>query len=1646
MPTNKRNKRPKQHEKSTKSVATTTNTTKQSEKTNHQRSFVWDGLIADPNILKQYAKVFGQLMRGEFKSADFDCKTIPGYSLYTIKINDKHRALLTKGKVQGRSCQILLELIEEHDYQKSTYLNNPKLIARHIARLEEAPTINIASNEVWQDADFHTLFADVYSDVKSTHIEVETIKPIKWNSGRYTEFVLNPSQENALCQKTPLFISGHAGAGKTSLIPTLVAQAIPVHKKIVCLTTTDILLKNLIDDCEDIMPQALADGTQISIHTWRNLVYTLNPALQGLPVKGEKEFCIWYDEHYKKACQRPLHDKNGIALPRPPAKSSPLAQGVPAYQETRNASGYTLEELLNIGTAKTSTKNYEELVWIYSVLETWEKILAGKAVDFSFVNLVFDEEDRVDLLLLDEGQDLSNRNLKEIARYAKPGMPIIICAGAHQNLFGPFSPIEFIKRLAFKAGTSLQYVALTRSYRVPPNAIALINRILQLECLLVGGSHHKRELQQLPYELGNASIPGSLWWYETIPEAEDLEKIRKAAKSAQFAVITLQQYLGVAQEIFGADLVYTIDQAKGLQFDTVLLYRFMDAPIYGEISELLPTKLANSSPASSGAASSSSQSAHLPKEGKAAWKYAVPCNHLCTATTRFFENLIVVQPPLFQNVHGKVTDLSHLTEDLKHYIPDSGPLHIPDSAEGIGEEAWRQRVIELIHMDACAMARSIYTQKNLGTHDQFDALVQALTLTVPVPDPKTITSSESASVAASSSADTRTSHTGIAPVSLKKPVDPKQKKPVPANSKKQIRTKPDPQTSLKQIFESTQNGQGQLELYTLLCKPDSPIALRNRLTTPQNLLPFLTIDMLFKQLIKHAVNGHTSLLAWFCNENVLGTANDLSQPDDRQARRVFFLETLNRNPTLLKGITDILKLIKKEGARTFYPEWRDISVLSYLKSCNTGKSILTKLTTGSQCSSDEIFHWSLSHLPEEDQQYFRRWLLIPAAKEWSEGNPQQEHMLMLNFLVKYCKKQWLQNPKSYSDVFQRLKDFLKNHIKSAKKGRNIIPPYEQTLLENILLNLSKLPSVSLSDIVAEIGQILQDTNLNVMSVTAAMLAAIRDILLHDIHVEKNNKSAAQACSASDIASSFADNDNALSSEPSSSAPPQLPIRRQVSPRFFQAQSGESATPLSQQDKTQHDLAIAFKNINAMFILPKDGSAPLYPMLQEYDYLDHREIQQLYFIFNNQDFHKQMTVIQWFNQLHRTPAMINHSFFAWLCKKNESERHAVIISMLIQANENLKKTVTMGLQCLLNADYKDLYADLTQIIYLKTTASGRNIITMLAQWAQCSTEDLLKAATCYYPHECFEFARYLHTNDESKWDNCLSEHKNSSRHANMVHVKNIMQRLNCLGKKLWESPPETKSISETVLSIFDRFYSIYSDILKTSEHTFILLQVDTIQSLNNPSFSRTMLWLHSALRQMEHDPMNYTAGLLRGLREQCTELDCTLEAIHRSPESEWDTHLDAFKETGILREFLEQDVALMRIANAVGNTMLDFLHDFAQGQTYINIPAVLLIILSEYIEELRALNPDMDFMLPDISSSMPLTAFISLLERCLAIPYRDRTSPISGSLRAARDRFTSILSKHEMEEGKPLMITGFEDSSEDESNDNIPGEHGITRGY
>eukprot|EP01061_Rhynchopus_euleeides_P019687 TRINITY_DN322_c0_g2_i1.p1 TRINITY_DN322_c0_g2~~TRINITY_DN322_c0_g2_i1.p1 ORF type:complete len:1811 (+),score=378.79 TRINITY_DN322_c0_g2_i1:232-5664(+) len=564
----------------------------------------WDGLLATDSfastdwsgksgLLKEKVKVaVEQLLLGEYKSAGLDLKRCGAqrgeYPLYTVKLSRDDRLLFTT-LARGKNSQLLLlECIENHDYQKARFMKYGVL------------KTYMEKEAAWEPVD-----SPVVAPVKEASFSLAKVRPALGGFVTFTDL-----QESILKLDAPLLMLGAAGTGKTCIAQALLSDACGrgCSKMLYVAKSAELV---------ETVAETLAVDADATVH-----VRTYSQLAQStLREVGIDALCEWLAED--SVGQKALKNLSS------PDDDFALTCGR-VYEEFRIFSGGAAEHAA-LG-VRQKVLPAGKSAFVSEAYRQYQAYLSeSRMTDLSFLEHCFETE--YDLVVVDEGQDFSRLQLKQLCSAAKDSR-VVFCMDPQQSVHDALSSKDYIATLC----GDIQVVSLPETFRTPLAVIPVVNRLLSLRREMVGGVVHKDEyLEVLPSKYTTENMDsGEVHWVSP-NDTRSMRDLRAACgRCAVFAVVVgSSECVAHAIDVFDTPLVFTAEQAKGLEYAHLVVFNPFpeDDPLLRKADKRCPVTLTPST----------KRNRTKDKTSTHDLAYATPFNKLFVAFTRTSHALYVVQ-------------------------------------------------------------------------------------------------------------------------------------------------------------------------------------------------------------------------------------------------------------------------------------------------------------------------------------------------------------------------------------------------------------------------------------------------------------------------------------------------------------------------------------------------------------------------------------------------------------------------------------------------------------------------------------------------------------------------------------------------------------------------------------------------------------------------------------------------------------------------------------------------------------------------------------------------------------------------------------------------------------------------------------------
>jgi len=482
-----------------------------------------------PSKIKGFNKLFRYLEQGDFKSAEV--KKV-SENLYRARLDHSNRLLFSVYLYDNERYLLLLEHIQQHAYEKSRFLQRGVTIDE-----AKIPAIQAAEQLATEPLSY------LNPDSKQFNILDKIIS-------------FDQAQESIYRLSAPLILIGSAGSGKTALTLEKMKE-----------TVGDILY--------------LTRSPYLTQHA-RNLYYA-----NGYQNSDQQIDFLCFEE-YLETIQIPagreitLHDFNHWFSRQHLQKE--LNDSYQVFEEikgvlTGSAENHWLnrEEYLSLG-IKQSIFNQEQRTLLYDLFEKYltfldeKQLFDSNIISFEWLKKI---EPRYDFIVIDEVQDLTTVQLQLVLKSLHKPLEFFLCGDSNQIVHPNFFSWSNLKSHFYQQQTSKRTESLLQilqtNYRNTPEVTRLANLILKIKQNRFGSID--RESNYLVES--NSKREGQI---HLLNQEHKLvqELNRKISHSTKFAVIVMHEtQKNAARQQFGTPLVFSIQEAKGLEYDNIILYNFV---------------------------------------------------------------------------------------------------------------------------------------------------------------------------------------------------------------------------------------------------------------------------------------------------------------------------------------------------------------------------------------------------------------------------------------------------------------------------------------------------------------------------------------------------------------------------------------------------------------------------------------------------------------------------------------------------------------------------------------------------------------------------------------------------------------------------------------------------------------------------------------------------------------------------------------------------------------------------------------------------------------------------------------------------------------------------------------------------------------
>lgn len=480
-------------------------------------------------VKRQFKKVEKYLEKGDFKSADVK-KMQKGY--YRAKLDRENRLLFRFAQYNNESYLLLLEVIHNHEYEKSKFLNGASVNEN---KLPDLPTE--------KDVPKKDIKQLIYINHKRKHFHLLD-KIISFDDDQFEIYGL----------PAPLVIIGSAGSGKTAL--TL--EKMKFFKgKVLYISLSPYLVEN----AQRIYYSFEYDnsGQEVDFMSFQEYLQSIK-----IPKGREvvfKDFEAWYSRY-----QQTFKFKE-------PYKLFEEFKGV-LTGSVIDKPYLSREEYINLGVRQSIFLDREREK-VYDLFEKYLDFLEERSLydaNITSYNYLTKVEPQYNFVVVDEVQDITNIQLTLILKSLEQPSNFVLSGDSNQIVHPNFFSWSKIKSLFFNKDLRGNLLRILKTnYRNSKNITVLSNELLKIKNARFGSID-----KESTYLIDTvSSVKGEVNFFEENDKIKK-ELNQKTQGSTKFAVLVMDnREKSIARGYFKTPLIFSIHEAKGLEYDNIILLNFL---------------------------------------------------------------------------------------------------------------------------------------------------------------------------------------------------------------------------------------------------------------------------------------------------------------------------------------------------------------------------------------------------------------------------------------------------------------------------------------------------------------------------------------------------------------------------------------------------------------------------------------------------------------------------------------------------------------------------------------------------------------------------------------------------------------------------------------------------------------------------------------------------------------------------------------------------------------------------------------------------------------------------------------------------------------------------------------------------------------
>jgi hypothetical protein len=482
-------------------------------------------------VKASYRKVADAIARHDFRAAQVKKLANLGHGkFYRARLDDSNRLLFSLVRHGDEVCALMLEVIVNHDYDKSRFLRG--------AAIDDDKVPDIGVEDAIREA----------QPVRYLHPERTAIhlldKPISFDD----------TQDAIYRRPPPLIVVGCAGSGKTALTLEKLKHA---EGEVLYVTHSSYLAQSARDL---YYAQGFEHGGQEAVFlSYREFIESIH-----VPPGREaswRDFAGWFGRFRQTFREFDAHQ---------------VFEEIRGVLTAGSGGVLTRDAYLALG-VRQSIFPADQRDQLYDLFEKYRHWLAeAKLYDLNLVAQDWQPlaAPRYDFVVIDEVQDITTVQLALVLKTLRKPGHFLLCGDSNQIVHPNFFAWSQVKSLFWKdpkLAERQELHVLTANFRNGLEATRVANQLLKIKHKRFGSIDRESNflVQAIGGEAGQVALMPD-------KDATTRELDQKIRQSTQFAVLVMRdEDKAEARKHFATPLLFSIHEAKGLEYENIVLYRFI---------------------------------------------------------------------------------------------------------------------------------------------------------------------------------------------------------------------------------------------------------------------------------------------------------------------------------------------------------------------------------------------------------------------------------------------------------------------------------------------------------------------------------------------------------------------------------------------------------------------------------------------------------------------------------------------------------------------------------------------------------------------------------------------------------------------------------------------------------------------------------------------------------------------------------------------------------------------------------------------------------------------------------------------------------------------------------------------------------------